>query len=433
MTAPAEQAVAARLDEAVRSLDLATPPSTPLPGSSRRRRGYSDADFSGLATLSLVTEDGLLRWIYEPPARGGAARRARRAAANEIGAERVHAFSFRELPSNEILGAFEALDRRLNPNAGLRRLVDGRFEPLGKAKVAGRALLFVHGTFSKNEMYLDEFNATPEGRALLARAQKKYDAILAFDHPTLSVSPWINALDLEAALAGSTATFDVVSHSRGGVVTAWWLRNGARKVENAVFVGAPMTGTSLASPPKLRQALDMMANTFRALELAGAAASTVLPLMGGVAGLAKIVGGALRLGARTPLTDAGVAIVPGIAAMSRVANNAELDRLANSTWGTSPTVYTVLANFEPGPRQDPWWQFWKHFRGAGTALVDTGADAIFQGENDLVVDTDAMTLLAGARVPASRRLDFGTSATVHHCNYFRQPETIRLMERAFKL
>ena len=428
-----DAAVAAGLDRAVADFGLADTPPVAGASAMRRRRGYDAEEYSGLATLALVREDGLLRWIYQPPARGGSARRARRAAANEIGAERVHAFSFRELPSNEILQAFETLDAKLNQNPGLRRLINGQFVPVGNAKIAGRALLLVHGTFSKNEMYIDEFSATPEGRAMLAKAQKKYDAILAFDHPTLAVSPWINALDLEAALAGVTATLDVISHSRGGIVTAWWLRNGARKVENAIFVGAPMTGTSLASPPKLRQALDMMANTFRALELAGAAASTVAPMMGGVAGLAKIVGGALRLGARTPLTDAGVAIVPGIAAVSRVANNAELDRLANSTWGSSPTVYTVLSNFEPAPNAAPWWQFWKHFRGLGSALLDTGADAIFKGENDLVVDTDAMTLLRGARIPASRQLDFGTNGTVHHCNYFQQPRTIALMERAFKL
>jgi pimeloyl-ACP methyl ester carboxylesterase len=425
--------VTARLDRVVADFGLADVPPPSSASAMRRRRGFDAEAYSGLATLALVREDGLVRWIYEPPARGGSGRRARRAAACEIGAERVHAFSFRELPPNEVLDAFEKLDAKLTPAQGLRRLRNGKWEPADGIKVAGRVLLFVHGTFSKSEMYLEELAATAEGSALLAKAQKKYDAVLAFDHPTLSVSPWINALDLEAALANVTATFDVVAHSRGGLVAAWWMRNGLRKVENVIFVGTPLTGTSLASPPKLRQALDMLANTFRALELAGAAASTVAPMMGAVTGIAKIVGGALRLGARLPVADAGVAIVPGLAAQSRVSNNAELIRLAGTAWASSPTCYAVLSNFEAPSNAAPWWQFWKHFRGLGSALLDTGADAIFKGDNDLVVDTDAMTLVRNARIPASRVLDFGTNGVVHHCSYFRQPRTVALMERAFKL
>jgi pimeloyl-ACP methyl ester carboxylesterase len=429
--APNDAAVAATLDGVVASLGLADAATTSaIPTALRRRRGFDPDRVDNLATLALVREDGLVRWIYEPPPRAGV-RRMRRAALPAVGAERVHAFSFRELPSNEVLAAIETLDAKLTPNPGLRRLRDGAFVPAGDAKIAGRALLLVHGTFGKSEMYLDELAATPEGRDFLAAARKRYDAILAFEHPTLSVSPWINALDLEAATANVAAKLDVVAHSRGGLVVAWWLRNGARRVDNVVLVGSPLAGTSLASPAKLRQALDMLANTFRALELAGTAAATVAPMMGAVAGIAKIVGGALRLGAKTPLADAGVAIIPGLAAQSRVGNNAELLRLADIAWACSPAVHAVISNFEPAPAAAPLWQFWKHFRGLGSALVDTGADAIFRGPNDLVVDTDAMTALRNARLPKNRVLDFGTNGTVHHCNYFRQPRTLDFIARAF--
>ena len=43
--------------------------------------------------------------------------------------------------------------------------------------------------------------AFDEGRTFLARAAAHYDRVLAFDHPTLSVSPILNALDLAQALA----------------------------------------------------------------------------------------------------------------------------------------------------------------------------------------------------------------------------------------
>jgi pimeloyl-ACP methyl ester carboxylesterase len=427
--ASGDAAVASTLDGVVAGLGLA---DAGAPAGARRRGGVDAARTGEVATLALVREQDLVRWVYEPPPRDGAGvRRSRRGALPGADAERVHAFSFRELPPNEVLQAFEKLDAALTPNPGLRVLRDARFVPAGTAKIAGRALLLVHGTFSKSEMYLDELGATPEGREWLAHARKRYDAILAFEHPTLAVSPWINALDLEAATANVTAKLDVVAHSRGGLVVAWWLRNGARRVDSVVLVGTPLAGTSLASPARLRQALDMLANTFRALELAGTAASTVAPMMGAVTGIAKVVGGALRLGAKAPLADAGVAIVPGLAAQSRVGNNAELVRLADAAWGSAPAVHAVISNFEPPPNAAPFWQFWRHFRGVGDALLDSGADAIFRGPNDLVVDTDAMTALRNARIPAARVLDFGTNGTVHHCNYFRQPRTLAFLTRAF--
>jgi hypothetical protein len=30
-------------------------------------------------------------------------------------------------------------------------------------------------------------------------------------------------------------------------------------------------------------------------------------------------------------------------------------------------------------------------------------------------------------------MDFGTSATVHHCNYFRQPETLEFLRAQFQI
>lgn len=45
---------------------------------------------------------------------------------------------------------------------------------------------------------------------------------------------------------------------------------------------------------------------------------------------------------------------------------------------------------------------------------------MFDGDNDLVVDTDAMT--AGPAPPAAVVHTF-QGGVVHHNNYFRQPET----------
>lgn len=39
------------------------------PIQQRRRRGYDAARDDGRAAVSLVRDDGLLRWVYEPPVR----------------------------------------------------------------------------------------------------------------------------------------------------------------------------------------------------------------------------------------------------------------------------------------------------------------------------------------------------------------------------
>lgn len=116
---------------------------------------------------------------------------------------------------------------------------------LGAAKPAatGRILLFVHGTFSKSEALFDQLNDPnfPAGRDFLGRALQHYAQVLAFNHPTISVSPLLNALDLARLLADTAADIDVVCHSRGGLVTRWWLEAfdrgpGRRRV---VLVGSP--------------------------------------------------------------------------------------------------------------------------------------------------------------------------------------------------
>ena len=307
----------------------------------------------------------------------------------------------------------------MTPKQGLRRLnvSTGQLEPVAGLSLKGRVLLLIHGTFSKSDMFIDELNAINGGKQFLGRAGAKYDAILAFDHPTLSVSPWINALDLEIALADVTGPIDVVCHSRGGLVVGWWLRNAKRKAENVVFVGAPLEGTSLASPANLRAALQGLANIFKGLEAASSLASTVVPFVSIVAGLSKILGGVLELGASTRLLDVAVVAVPGLAGQSRVGNNAELFRLNRAQWISDPTIHAVVSNFQPKETDEKWWQVWKLLRNPGERLLDGAADAIFQDKNDLVVDTKSMKLLCGQAI-SSKRICNHDPATVHHCKLF---------------
>jgi len=55
---------------------------------------------------------------------------------------------------------------------------------------------------------------------------------------------------------------------------------------------------------------------------------------------------------------------------------------------------------------------------------------IFDGANDLVVDTSSMGQLGLSSTNAkARTLDFGTSETVHHLNYFQQKETFQFLRK----
>lgn len=413
-----------------------------IPASQQRRRGVRPDDYSTLAAVTLIDDDGLLRWVYEPPPARSGGRRARRRSVPSIDGTPIRTIPIQDLPSNEILDGIATLDSNLTPNQGMRIWRNGALAPLPAKPInVKRVLLLIHGTFSKSDMFFEEFADTNEGRDYLKAAEGAYGAILAFDHPTLAVSPWINALDLEAALAGVTGNIDVVCHSRGGLVTAWWLRLAKRKVNNVVFVGSPLAGTSLASPAALRQALDHLATAAKGIAVTSGLAATVLPLMSVVTGLAKVLGKVLRLGADLPVADLAVATVPGLAAQSRVSNNAELLRLFSAPWPSNPRLHAVISNFKP-LEIDAGWRFWRRLNNVGDQLKFGAADLLFDGPNDLVVDTGCMigpnadsriapggAALHELQFAAADITQFENSPNVYHTNYFRQPNTVKVLEK----
>ena len=147
-----------------------------------------------------------------------------------------------------------------------------------------RLLLFIHGTFSSTAGAYGALVAYPWGQHLLREADRTYDAVIGFDHPTLSVDPKTNAQDLLRRLhtAGEHPPhIDVVTHSRGGLVyrslaelilpgEAWRPSFG-----RVVFVGTPNAGTGLADPENWHTFVDLYTNiavgVFRAVSLVPAA------------------------------------------------------------------------------------------------------------------------------------------------------------------
>ncbi len=441
--------------DGVRPLDRLPARTRQSPQRARYRRDAPPGG-GGLAAppqeiFSLVREAGVLRWRAGSVASAGARPRAGRAAL-PVG-EVVKQYAFERLEGSQVYRALEGLDRMLTPmtaaagGTGLRRLrMDSsgnfRLEDFPDAgKAAGKKiLLFVHGTFSQSEALIERGLAkTPAGRKLLADAVSRYALVLCYDHPTLGVSPLLNAFDLAALLRPSPASIDIVCHSRGGLVARWFCEAYADPAvpRRVVFVGAPLAGTSLASAPRLKSALDLLTNIAEALRAASdlAAANAFFTA---ASGLLRVISTVTNTVANTmlkaPLLDAAIALVPGLDAMSRTGNNPEINRLRANTGGADFTsgalrYFAVQSNFEP---RELGWNFLRLFSKPMQRLGDWAADQVFEGPNDLIVDTGSMAETADARFITIAH-DFGTNERVHHTNYFEQGETLKAIRSSFAL
>lgn len=114
----------------------------------------------------------------------------------------------------------------------------------------GRALMLIHGTFSRAEVGFGQLPAATIGKL----AQLYGGRIFGFNHPTLYQAPPQNVQTLFDMLPdGIELDLDIMTHSRGGLVgrelverVAEVNRGGrAMTVRKAVFVAAPHCGTIL--------------------------------------------------------------------------------------------------------------------------------------------------------------------------------------------
>ena len=167
----------------------------------------------------------------------------------------------------------EAVEKEVWKKRGLKEgwlrlskdtLAAGALEP-GAPVSPNRSLLFLHGTFSHAAA---AFRPLADS-TFFDRVKDTYaDRMFAFDHFSLSRTPEQNARMLLEALPEQTTTFDVVTHSRGGLV----LRNLVErskpfgdlarrfKLGRAVLVASPNDGTPLASPKRWDETIGWLAN-----------------------------------------------------------------------------------------------------------------------------------------------------------------------------
>lgn len=302
-----------------------------------------------------------------------------------------------------------------------------------------RALLFVHGTFSSTSGSYGALAATEWGRAFLTNALARYDIILGFDHPTLSVDPFTNASDMLAALQSLAwphpPEFDVVAFSRGGLVfrsmveqllpTAGW----AARFRRVAFVACTNGGTQLANPDNWRRFADLYTNIAVASARLVGLFPQAAPLTTVIAEVAKGLGAFVKvLAAYVTEEDK----VPGLAAM--MPRGRFIETLNGSQPGQptpTDTYYcAITSDFEPNaaraggaPELPP--GFWIRF-------ADRPVDHLFGVENDLVVHTKSMSEIDPAIGGFIKdRFDFGTNGSVYHTNYFTRPETVGALARWF--
>jgi hypothetical protein len=279
---------------------------------------------------------------------------------------------------------------------------------------AQRNLLFIHGTFSHASSAYSALATTrgSDGKTFFESLQPIYgNRIFAFDHFTVSRTPEENARTLLAALPKGPGLFDVVTHSRGGLVLRTLVEDAATLGPNAsrfqlgraVLVASPNDGTPLASPNRFQDLLNWLSNL---MDLFPENPFTTA---------AEFVTEGLAWLAHAVQVD-----IPGLAAMN--SQGSVIHQLQGPP-GPPPRAYSALvANFEPD-------------RGLLQRMLDVGVDLVFQTANDLVVpseggwhvDTGATPVIAGDQLGCFGRggnVPDPPDGPVNHITFFSRPATV---------
>ena len=289
-------------------------------------------------------------------------------------------------------------------------LAAGKLPP-GVPTSTDRSLLLIHGTFSNAASAYHSLASTDFFDQVASLYE---DRIFAFDHFTLSRTPEENARMLLAGLPDKRFQFDVITHSRGGLV----LRNLVERTAalgpassrfnlgRAVLVASPNEGTPLATPARWEDTVGWIANL---LELFPDNPFTIG---------AEFVANGLVWIARHASGD-----LPGIHSMD---GDGDLIKDLQGPPGPPPDSYSALvANYNP----------------TGSVLnvmLDVGADQFFGSANDLVVPAEGgwrIDRSGSLFIPGSRIGCFGpggnlSPTSVTHVNFFSQQETSRFLVNA---
>lgn len=263
----------------------------------------------------------------------------------------------------------------------------------------GRALLFIHGTFSTASSAFAELP-----KSTLDSLSQLYEGrLLAFNHPSLSVSPEQNAQAFIDLLPDEVdLKLDVVTHSRGGLVGRELIERFAQlhaagrklKVERAVMVAAPQRGTILTDEDHGIALIDRFTNLLTKLP-----DNAYTLTVEGVLMLVKLLAhGALK----------------GLPGLRSMYPGGEYLKRLNSVPLHTTRYFAVGAQFVPSLPA-----LRERF---GKYIGEKFLDEVFGEASDGVVPTLGSydNGAASALFPISNdhRLIFDQSAGIHHCNYF---------------
>lgn len=263
-------------------------------------------------------------------------------------------------------------------------------------------LLLVPGTFSRGRTAFDGLAADPTGFAELYR---RYDErVLMFNHPTLHVDPDANvAWFLDQLPDRVPLTFDVLCHSRGGLVgrqlSAKVLADRARRpapvIRRLVHVATPNAGTVLASPGKWNTLLDVFTNLLALFpdSPGGVALEGVLEVVKQVA--TGVLGGLEGLAAMDPAGD-------------------YLRALNQGAGRHDGSVYAVASDFEPTGSAS-----------LAVRALNFMADPMFGSGNDLVVPTDGVYRAGGYTV--DQHVVVPMASGISHGTYFADAGVRRIL------
>ncbi|MBK9089447.1 MAG: CHAT domain-containing protein [Holophagales bacterium] len=292
-------------------------------------------------------------------------------------------------------------------------LAEGRLAAASPSLLAPppeRNLLLLHGTFSHTAA---AFADLARGGFFEALAPLYGGRVFGFDHFTVSRTPEENARMFAEALPGEEPfLFDVVAHSRGGLVLRTLLERPAEAgpaasrfaCGRAVLAAVPNLGTPLASSERWDLALSGWLNLFDLLPPAPA------PLLGEF-----VVEALLWFARRVTTSLAGLSSMDG-----RGGTVAAFERSA------VPEAYSALAasHHASGP--------------LALRLLESGVDRFFGEPHDLVVPTQGCFVLdraSGAQVADERVALFGSGGRLgrslrrpaHHLDLFAREEAVAFL------
>lgn len=296
-----------------------------------------------------------------------------------------------------------------------------------------RVLLLVHGTFSSTRGGFGSFIGTDIGKHLIERAVADYDAVLGFDHRTLSEDPLENAEQLLTALralpADAGVDVDVVTHSRGALVARSLVEHVMESddrltIGKVVMVAGPNAGTLLASPKNWKTLVDLYTNlavaVCRVIGIAAPPAATVTTILRESLQALAILVKAIVAEAADEQRVAGLgAMVPDGTFI------ADINRSAAPGHPITAAYYTVSSDFEvtglSGPQELP--------DKLKRLVADGFVDQLMGEANDLVVDVKSMTAIdPGTPGLIHQSFALGDNPRTYHCSYFVDQSVLEAIE-----